>query len=195
MRLLRQTERSVLWLLGFAPEVRDTLGSEAERRGVSRQRLVFAPFVANEQHLARLPHADLALDCAPYGSHTTASDTLWVGVPMIALAGDTFASRVSASILSAAGLRDLVAASPDAYHDLALAYAADRALLGRLRTRVAECRRSPLFDSKLFVRGLESAYATIVERNRMGLPPDHISIEPPNADMASTAAAPRATPE
>jgi protein O-GlcNAc transferase len=178
MRLLRQAERSVLWLLAFAPEVRETLGREAECRGVSRQRLAFAPFVSNEQHLARLPHADLALDCAPYGSHTTASDTLWIGVPMIALAGDTFASRVSASILSAAGLSDLVAASPAAYHDLALRYAADRALLNRLRTRVAECRSSPLFDSKLFVRGLESAYTTIIERNRMGLPPDHISIEP-----------------
>lgn len=177
MRLLRQVEPAVLWLLEFAPEVRELLGCEAERRGVSRGRLVFAPFAANAQHLARLCHADLALDCFPYGSHTTTSDTLWVGVPMIALRGDTFASRVSASILTAAGLGDLIAATPADYHELALRHAADRERLSHLKARAAACRGAPVFDSALFTLGLERAYAAIIERHRMGLSPEHIAIE------------------
>jgi predicted O-linked N-acetylglucosamine transferase (SPINDLY family) len=126
--------------------------------------------------LARLPLADLALDCFPYGSHTTASDALWAGVPLIALAGDTFASRVSGSILAAAGFGDLVTTSLADYHDLALHYASDRRLLAALKARVAGCRSSLLFDSKRFARDLESAYAAVVERSRAGLQPDHIAI-------------------
>ncbi|HWN49608.1 MAG TPA: tetratricopeptide repeat protein [Xanthobacteraceae bacterium] len=176
MQLLRQVETSVVWLLGFSEEMREALRREAEARGVSRERLVFAPFVPNDRHLARLALADLALDCFPYGSHTTASDVLWAGVPLIALTGDTFAARVSASILAAAGFGDLVAASLADYHDLALRYASDRRLLAALKARVSGCRSSPLFDSKRFARDLESAYAAVVERSRAGLRPDHIAI-------------------
>jgi protein O-GlcNAc transferase len=176
MQLLRQVEPSVLWLLGFSEEMGEALRCEAEARGVSRERLVFAPFAPNDRHLARLALADLALDCFPYGSHTTASDALWAGVPLIGLAGDTFAARVSASILAAAGLGDLVTTSLADYHDVALRYASDRQLLAGLKARIAGCRSSPLFDSKRFARDLESAYAAVVDRNRAGLPPDHIAI-------------------
>jgi predicted O-linked N-acetylglucosamine transferase (SPINDLY family) len=177
MELLHQVEPSVLWLPGFSEGVRETLRREAESRGVSGERLVFAPFVAgHEQHLARLTHADLALDCCPYGSHTTGSDALWAGVPLIGLAGDTFAARVSASILAVAGLADLVATSLADYYALALRYASDRQLLAALKGRVAACRTSPLFDSKRFTGDLEKAYAAVVERSRAGLPPDHIAV-------------------
>jgi len=176
MQLLRQIEPSVLWLLGFSEEMREALRREAESRGISRERLVFAPFAPNDRHLARLAHADLALDCFPYGSHTTASDALWAGVPLIGLAGDTFAARVSASILGAAGLADLVTTSLADYHALALRYASDRQSLAVLKARVAGCRSSPLFDSKRFTRDLEKAYAAVVERSRAGLAPDHIEI-------------------
>jgi predicted O-linked N-acetylglucosamine transferase (SPINDLY family) len=176
MQLLRQVEPSVLWLLGFSGEMREALRREAESREVLRERLVFAPFASNERHLARLTHADLALDCFPYGSHTTASDALWAGVPLIGLAGETFASRVSASILAAAGLGDLITTSLADYYDLALRYASDRQLLAALKARVAGCRSSPLFDSKQFAHDLESAYAAIVDRSRAGLSPDHIAV-------------------
>ena len=166
-----------MWLPGFAEETRETLRREAESRGVSRERFIFAPFAPNyDSHLARLALADLALDCFPYGSHTTASDALWGGVPLIGLAGDTFASRVSASVLAAAGLSDLVTTSLADYRDLALRYASDRQLLAVLKARVAGCRLSPLFDSKRFAGDLESAYAAIVDRSRAGLRPDHIAI-------------------
>ena len=177
MQLLAQVEPSVLWLPGLSEEAREVLRREAESRGVSGERLVFAPFVAgHDRHLARLTHADLALDCFPYGSHTTGSDALWAGVPLIGLAGDTFAARVSASILTAAGLGDLVTTSLADYHALALRYASDRQLLAVLKARVAGCRTSPLFDSKRFVRDLEEAYAVVVARSRDGLAPDHIAV-------------------
>ncbi len=94
---------------------------------------------------------------------------------MIGLSGDTFAARVSASILAAAGLADLVATSLADYHALALRYASDRQLLALLKSRVVQCRSSPLFDSERFVRDLERAFAAVVERSRAGLPPDHIT--------------------
>ena len=165
-----------MWLLGFSEEMREALWREAASHAISREQLVFAPFVPNDRHLARLALADLALDCFPYGSHTTASDALWVGVPLIGLAGDTFASRVSGSVLAAAGLGDLVATSLADYHDLALRYASDRESLALLKARVAACRASALFDCKRFARDLEAAYAAIVERSTAGLPPDHITI-------------------
>jgi predicted O-linked N-acetylglucosamine transferase (SPINDLY family) len=156
--------------------MQEALRREAESRGISRERLVFAPRAPNHRHLARLTLADLALDCFPYGSHTTASDALWAGVPLIGLAGDTFASRVSGSILGAAGLADLVTTSLADYYALALRYASDRQLLAVLKARVAGCRSSPLFDSKRFTRDLEKAFAIIVERSRAGLAPDHIAL-------------------
>jgi predicted O-linked N-acetylglucosamine transferase (SPINDLY family) len=176
MQLLREVEPSVLWLLGLSDEMQEALRREAQSRGIPGERLVFAPPAANDRHLARLAHADLALDCFPYGSHTTGSDALWAGVPLIGLAGDTFAARVSASILAAAGLADLVTTSLADYRALALGYASDRQSLAQLKARVAGCQTSPLFDSKQFARDLEKAYAAVVERSRAGLAPDHIAV-------------------
>jgi len=108
LELLCVVGDSVLWLLDLDSDTKRALLALADSRGVGSERIIFAPWVSGPEHLARLSHADLALDCLPYGSHTTASDALWCGVPIVALAGDTFASRVSSSILAAADLRDLV---------------------------------------------------------------------------------------
>jgi predicted O-linked N-acetylglucosamine transferase (SPINDLY family) len=130
------------------------------------------------RHLSRLALSDLALDCFPYGSHTTASDALWAGVPLVALTGTTFASRVSASVLIAAGLPDLITTSLDDYLDLALRLAQDRGAIAQLRSRVQDLvRASALFDTAGFARALERAFAQIAERQRAGRPPDHIDLQ------------------
>jgi predicted O-linked N-acetylglucosamine transferase (SPINDLY family) len=127
--------------------------------------------------LARLSHADLALDCFPYGSHTTASDVLWAGVPIVGLMGETFASRVSASILTAAGLPELITASLADYHALALRLARDAAATAALKAKIVGGRKSSaMFNTAQFARDLERALVTISERDRAGLPPEHISV-------------------
>src|SRR5262249_2385043 len=136
---------------------------------IGADRIVWAPWASSTDHLGRIACADLALDSFPYGSHTTASDMLWAGVPLVALKRAPFTSRVSASILAAAGLQDLVAGSLDAYFDLALTIARDTDALARLKSRVAQARTSPLFDTLRFTRGLETAFAAMVARQRAGL--------------------------
>ena len=141
LRLLQAVDRSVLWLLQPEDVAVRVLVAKAASRGVDPARLVFAPMVTPSEHLARIAQADLALDCFPYGSHTTASDTLWAGVPLVALAGDTFASRISASLVTAAGLPELIASSLADYYGLALRLAGDRDELARLKTRVSGAAR------------------------------------------------------
>jgi predicted O-linked N-acetylglucosamine transferase (SPINDLY family) len=152
--------------------------AKAASRGIDPARLIFAPMVELAEHLARLACADIALDCFPYGSHTTASDTLWAGVPLVALAGDTFASRVSASILTAAGLPELITSSLADYYNLALRLAGDPGALAGLRARVKDLRTSgPLFDTTLFTRDLERALAAAWERHCAGLASAHIVLD------------------
>jgi predicted O-linked N-acetylglucosamine transferase (SPINDLY family) len=178
MKLLAAVESSVLWLLEPSAAAVAALRQEAEARGVDPNRLIFAAKCASDEHLARLSHADLALDCFPYGSHTTASDMLWAGVPIVGLMGETFASRVSGSILTAGGLPELVTASLDDYHALALRLARDAAALAALKAKIAEgCKSSALFNTAQFARDLEQVLVAMSERNRAGLPPDHIAIE------------------
>ncbi|MEA2990923.1 MAG: hypothetical protein QOG83_3634 [Alphaproteobacteria bacterium] len=177
MRLLDAAPGSVLWLLDTEPQAVATMRGEASARGVAPDRLIFAPGLPHAEHLARLRHADLALDCHPYGSHTTASDMLWAGVPLVALMGETFASRVSASILTAAGLPELITTSLDDHYRLALRLATDRAQLATLRSRVEVQRRgSALFDTPRFARDLESGLLAAFERHCRGLAPDHIAV-------------------
>jgi protein O-GlcNAc transferase len=178
LKLLGAVDRSVLWLLKPEDMARQALAARAASRGIDPARLVFAPMVAPSEHLARMAQADLALDCFPYGSHTTASDALWAGVPLVALSGDTFASRVSASILTAAGLPELITCSLADYYGLACRLAGDPDELKRLKARVQALRTSgPLFDTALFTRDLERAFMAIWARHRGGLPPDHITLE------------------
>jgi protein O-GlcNAc transferase len=178
LRLLQAVDHSVFWLLQPEDMALRALVAKAASRGIDPARLVFAPMVEPPEHLARIARADLALDCFPYGSHTTASDTLWAGVPLVALAGDTFASRVSASILTAAGLPELIAPSLVDYYNLALRLAGDRDALAGLRARVQALRTSgPLFNTGQFTRDLERAVVAIWERHCAGLTPAHIVVD------------------
>lgn len=172
MRLLGRIEASVLWLFESNPLAARNLRAEAERRGVDGARIVFAPRVAPANHLARHRLADLFLDTGPYNAHTTASDALWAGLPLVTCRGQTFASRVAASLLKATGLPELITDSLEAYEALALALATDPVRLGEPRARLASQREAALlFDTDLTRRHIEAAYATAHERQRAGLPP------------------------
>lgn len=161
-RLLVDLPGSVLWLMEATDHAMDNLRREADIRGVASDRLIFARHKPLDQHLARLQLADLALDTFPYSSHTTGSDALWAGVPLAALIGDTFPSRVSASLLHAVGLPELVAHDVSAYHSLVMDIAASPARLAALRARLASERLSaPLFDTPRFTRDLEALYCSI----------------------------------
>ena len=162
MRLLREIEGSVLWLLKDNDEVVRNLRREASVRGVAPERLIFAPRISPPDHLARHKCADLFLDTMPYNAHTTASDALWAGLPVITVLGDTFASRVAASLLRAAGMPELVTDSLQHYEALALNLARDPAALSAVRAKLARLRDScALFDTALFTRNLEAAYCAM----------------------------------
>jgi protein O-GlcNAc transferase len=178
MRLLRQIDGSVLWLRKSFPESCDNLRREAEKRGVSASRLVFAKRTTMETHLARHRLADLFLDTLPYNAHTTASDALWMGLPVISCLGTAFAGRVGASLLRAAGLPELIASSLEDYEMLALKLAQQPALLAPFRERLEAGRStSPLFDTARFTRHLEAAYTGIWERAQRGEPPAAFAVE------------------
>lgn len=153
--LLRRNPSAILWL-GFQSAVAQAnLRREAQGQGIGADRIPFAPWRELPDHIARLPLADLALDTFPYGSHTTGSDMLWAGVPLVARLGDTFAGRVSASVLGAAGLPELIANSDDEYLDLADALAKDSERCRALRQQLSAARATaPLFDTRRFSRDL-----------------------------------------
>jgi predicted O-linked N-acetylglucosamine transferase (SPINDLY family) len=177
MRILKRVPYSVLWLLDDNPVATANLKDAAKRAGVEPQRLIFANRMPPDLHLARQRTADLFLDTWPYNAHTTASDALWVGLPVLTYAGQTFASRVAASLLHAIGAPELVTHDVAAYEALAVALAQDPTRLGELRARIMANRLSaPLFDTARFTRHLESAYTLMMERARAGLAPDHITV-------------------
>jgi predicted O-linked N-acetylglucosamine transferase (SPINDLY family) len=174
MRLLDAIPDSVLWLFeGNSPVsaklCRDNLSAEAEKRGVSARRLVFAPRVDVADHLARQRNADLFLDTLPYNAHTTASDALWVGLPLVTCLGATFAGRVAASLLQAVGLDELVTHSLADYEALALKLAREPATLAAIRAKLLRNRdTSSLFDSAKVTRQIEAAYTAMWDRYRRG---------------------------
>jgi protein O-GlcNAc transferase len=179
MRLLHAIEGSVLWLLAGNALVEGNLRREAQARGIAPERLVFAPRVKLADHLARHRLADLFLDTAPYGAHTTASDALWAGLPLVTCPGDAFASRVGASLLTAAGLPELIAPSLEAYEALALKLAKDPPTLAAIKQRLATNRtRCALFDTDRMRRHVEAAYVTIWERAQRGAPPESFAVTP-----------------
>lgn len=179
MRLLGAIPGSVLWLLDDNPAATRNLCAAAQRHGIAPERLVFAPRIDAAAHLARHRRADLFLDTLPYNAHTTASDALWSGLPVLTCAGRTFAGRVAASLLHAVGLPELITRDHAGYAALALALARDPGRLAALRTRLAQQRTSsPLFGTDRFRRHLEAAYVTLRERQRRGEPPAAFSVVP-----------------
>lgn len=173
MEIMRQTPNSVLWLLDYNTETNARLRAAAEARGVSGERLVFAPKIVNARHLARYPLADLFLDTIPYGAHTTASDALWMGVPVLTLPGRCFASRVCSSLVRAAGIPELICDTPDHFVQRAIALAtADRLGLAAHRERLIAGRDTcTLFDIDLLARKLERLYAQMADEYRAGALP------------------------
>jgi len=164
MGLLKQVDGSVLWLLEGNTSIRDNLRKEAEARGIAPERLIFAPRTTPEQHLARQQLADLFLDTLPYNAHTTASDALWMGLPLVTTPGHSFPARVAASILKAAELPEMVADDLAAYEALALKLARDAAALHAVRQKLEASRaRVPLFDTERFTRNLERLYRGLLE--------------------------------
>ncbi len=179
MRLLARVPRSVLWLLNSNPVSTRNLRREAERRGIAPERLVFAPQVRVDEHLARHRLADLFLDTTPYNAHTTASDALWAGLPVLTVAGDAFAARVAASLLDAAGLAELITHSVERYEELALRLVKNPDLLVDIRAKLARNRMScPLFDTERFRLHIESAFVTMWQRHQRGEPPAGFAVDP-----------------
>jgi protein O-GlcNAc transferase len=177
MHLLQQVENSVLWLFEAYPGAAENLRKAASQHGIAAHRLVFAKPLPLAEHLARYPLADLFLDTYPYNAHTTASDALWAGLPVLTLAGQSFASRVAASLLTAIELPELITETPEAYTSLALALAKDAARLSAIRTKLRHNRlATPLFNTGLFTQHMEMAYTAMHQRHLDGLPPAPISI-------------------
>jgi predicted O-linked N-acetylglucosamine transferase (SPINDLY family) len=171
MRLLKSNERSVLWLFEQNYTAASNLKHEAENRGVSGHRLIFAPKQDMPDHLARHRHADLFLDTLPYNAHTTASDALWAGVPVLTYLGSTFPGRVATSLLKAIGLEELITDSLEHYEGLAAKIARDPAYLASLKYRLAMNRDScPLFDAVRTARNIEAAYGIMWNRYGEAIP-------------------------
>ncbi|MEG3850738.1 TIGR03032 family protein, partial [Microcoleus sp. herbarium19] len=179
MRILQQVPHSVLWLLECNPEAMHNLKHEAQLRGIDASRLIFAPRLLPEEHLARHIWIDLFLDTLYCNAHTTASDALWMGIPFITCPGSTFAARVGASLLKAVNLPQLIVNSLAEYEQLAVHLATHPQELQQLKDCLHENRRQfPLFDTPRTVKHLESAYLQVWERYRSHLPPAAIQIAP-----------------
>ena len=162
MRILQAVDGAVLWLQGNAT-IGAQLRAEAARAGVDPHRLIFAARVAERsEHLARQAHADLFLDVFPYNAHSTARDALWAGVPVLTRRGQSFASRVAASLVSAAGLSELITTDLSQYENLAIRLASDPAQLAALKAQLAD-HRHQLFDTPYLVAELEKAYMTLLD--------------------------------
>ncbi|HWC64067.1 MAG TPA: hypothetical protein VG501_10630, partial [Rhizomicrobium sp.] len=164
MRILKAVPESILWLITADPVAEENLRREAASRGVDPARLVFAAFKPFEEHLARLTWADLFLDGLPYGAHTTASDALWAGVPLITCRGRSFPGRVAASLLKAVGMEELIAETPADFEALALGLAREPARLAAIRQKLAENRKgATLFDTARTTRAIETAFRTMLQ--------------------------------
>lgn len=168
-RLLQAVPEGILWFLTATPNTNKNLQREAAKRGIDSQRIVFAPTLPLGQHLGRLALADLALDTFPVTSHTSGSDALWAGVPMITKMGNTFVSRVAASLLRSVGLEELVTETWEDYFELALSLAHDKNRYQSIRSRLSANRLThPLFNTERFTRDLEKLYERIWQDHGYG---------------------------
>lgn len=179
MRILDKVAGSVLWLFKASPVAAENLRKEAAQRGIDPNRLIFAEVMPLAEHLARHQHANLFLDTFPYNAHTTTSDALWAGLPVVTLAGESFTSRVASSLLTAVGLPELITTTEAEFEAKAIELATHPEQLAHLRSKLAEQRlNSPLFDAQRFTQKVESAYLAMYERYQEDLMPDHIYVQP-----------------
>ncbi|MBL8644624.1 MAG: tetratricopeptide repeat protein [Rhodospirillaceae bacterium] len=178
MRIMRDAPNSVLWLLGENPTQEENLKYAAAERGVPPKRLVFAPRVPLDRHMARYALADLVLDTLPFNGGTTTSDALWAGTPVLTCLGRTYAGRMAGSLLKAAGVPELIAPSLAEYEAMAAGFAEMPESIAVLKQKLAAARKtSALFDTQGFTKHLEMAFTQAVARNRAGQPPDHIIVK------------------
>jgi predicted O-linked N-acetylglucosamine transferase (SPINDLY family) len=178
LSLLHDLPQAVLWLFDKNHQVQDTLRQVAKRRGIAPERLIFAGYAPLPMHLSRYRLADLFLDTAPYNAHTTASDALWVGLPVLTLRERSFASRVGASLLSTLGLPELITHDLAEYRAKALALCQAPEQLAALRQRVINSpHRTNLFNGQLLARRMEEAFVRMQSRHTQGLPPQSFDID------------------
>ena len=177
MRLLGNVPDSVLWLLDASAPAKENLRREAKALGIAPERLIFAPKFPMADHLARYAHADLFLDNLPVNAHTTASEALWSGLPVVTCLGESFVGRVAGSLLAACGLPELVTESLEDYEALALRLARNHAEREAVRVRLIQARQSePLFDSDRYARNLEAAFAQMMRLHEAGAPPQAFKV-------------------
>jgi predicted O-linked N-acetylglucosamine transferase (SPINDLY family) len=178
MNLLKAVDGSVLWLSENNTTAMSNLRREAAAADIDPNRMVFAnrlPLMAD--HLARHRLADLFLDTLPYNAHTTASDALWAGLPVLTQIGETFAGRVAASLLTAIGLPEMIAESQEQFESKAIDLATQPRVLASIKNKLLQNRSTtPLFNTQLYVRHIESAYVRMYQRHQNGLPPEHIHV-------------------
>ena len=178
MRILKAVRGSVLWLFENNKNAAKNLIKEAIKFGINGDRLVFATHMPVEEHLNRIKQADLFIDTLPYNAHTTTSDALRMGVPVLTCIGNSFASRVAASLLNAVNLPELITTTQDQYESLAIELATNPEKLKIIKDKlVNNLPTAPLYDTPLFTKHLESAYLTMYDRYQNGLDPDHIYVE------------------
>ncbi len=178
VRILQQVPNSVLWLNEVNSSASANLIKKSKENGLDEFRLIFAKRLdALSDHLARYQLADLFLDTFPYGAHTTASDALWAGVPVLTLQGQSFASRVAASLLTNIKVPELITHTKEEYCSLAIELASNPDKLAAIKTKLAQNRlNTPLFNTKLFTQHIEAAYQAAYDRYHEGLAPDHIYV-------------------
>ena len=177
-RILNKVEGSVLWLLSDSEKAKENLINEGLARGIAEGRLIFAERVGHSDHLARQRYADLFIDTYPCNAHTTASDALWIGLPVLTMIGKTFAGRVAASLLHATELQDLISESPAEYENCAVELAMNQIRLREIKRKLVNARENlPLFNIQQTTRHIELAYKNIYHRNQSGLPPDHLYVK------------------
>jgi len=175
--ILKQVPGSVLWLLEDNALAKDNLQKEALARGIAPERLVFAGRLETSEHLARHALADLFLDTFPYNAHTTASDALWAGLPVLTVIGQSFAARVAASLLNAMDLPELITQNQQEYEALAVEQATHPEKLAQIKQKIQDHRLTkPLFDTPRYTQNIEAAYTQMYERYQADLPPDHLYI-------------------
>jgi predicted O-linked N-acetylglucosamine transferase (SPINDLY family) len=179
MRILQVVSESVLWIYSKNSFAIENLKQEATRLGVDENRLIFASRLElKEDHLKRIQSADLFLDTLPFNAHTTASDALRVGLPVLTRMGESFTSRVAASLLNAVNLPELITTSQEEYEALAIELATNPKKYKSLKDKlINNLPKAPLYDTPLFTRHIESAYKTMYERHREGLKPENIYVE------------------
>ena len=177
MRILKHADGSVLWLIEDNPTAACNLRKEAEARGVNAARLIFAKRMPLAEHLARHRAAGLFIDTLPCNAHTSASDALWAGLPVLTCIGDAFASRVAASLLNAIDLPELITTTQEEYEALAVELATNPQRLSQIKQKLERNRlTTPLFDIALFTKHIEAAYTQMYERYQVDLPPEHIYV-------------------